>query len=91
MSEGVPDNLEEEVKQIIFKVIGKKIDKLDADTNFYKDLGVDSIKAIEITVAIERKFKVSIRDEQITQIANVGEAVKVLKDALAKKQEADIK
>ena len=30
-------------------------------------LEVDSIKAIEITVAIEKKFKISVRDEDVPE------------------------
>jgi len=46
---------------------------------------VDSIKAIEIVVAIERNFKVSIRDEQIPKIATVGQAIDIVRGALEKK------
>jgi len=60
---------------------------LTQDAHFFKDLGVDSIKAIEITVAIERHFKVSIRDENIARITTLGQALDVLMAALEKKSE----
>jgi acyl carrier protein len=78
-------NLEQEVKELIAGVIGREPEELKSETNFWKDLGVDSIKAIEITVAIERKFKVSVRDEEIPKITTVGQAVAVIKEALEKK------
>ena len=80
-----PTNLEQEIKIIIANVIGRSPEELKPDTDFWKDLGVDSIKAIEITVAIERQYKISIRDEQIPKILNVGEAIAVVKQALEKK------
>jgi acyl carrier protein len=80
-----PTNLEQEIKIIIASVIGRSPEELKPDTDFWKDLGVDSIKAIEITVAIERQYKISIRDEQIPKILNVGEAIAVVKQALEKK------
>lgn len=82
------DNLEQEIKQVISDVTGRGVEELKPDANFFSDLGVDSIKAIEITVAIERHFKVRVRDEQIPQIANIGQAVEVVKQALKKKDEA---
>lgn len=85
MPEGTASSLEEQVKGVIADVIRKDVNELKLDANFWKDLGVDSIKAIEITVAIERNFKISIRDEQIPQISTVGEAIKAVKDALEKK------
>jgi len=86
MPENIPDNLEEQIKQLIAQTIQRPLDDLKPETNFYNDLGVDSIKGIEITVNIERKFKVKVRDEQIPQITTVGEAVQIVRDALAKQK-----
>jgi acyl carrier protein len=77
--------LEEEIKQLVADVIGRNTSELTSETNFWNDLGVDSIKAIEITVAIERKYKISVRDEQIPKITNIGQAVEVVQQALEKK------
>ncbi len=82
----IPVNLEQDLKQLIASVIGRSVEELKPDTNFWRDLGVDSIKAIEITVAIERQYKVSIRDEQIPKIMTIKEAVDAVKTALEKKQ-----
>jgi len=79
------DNLEQELKELVAGVIGRDVEDLKTDTNFWKDLEVDSIKAIEITVAIERKYKIRIRDEQIPQIATIGQAVEAVREALKKK------
>ena len=87
MPEKIPDNLEQEVKQLISNTTGLSAEELKSDANFWEDLGVDSIKAIEISVAIERKYKIRIRDEQISQIATIGQAVDVVKEALTKKQD----
>lgn len=79
------DSLEMELKQLISEVTGRGIEELKPDANFWQDLGIDSIKAIEITVAIERKYKIRIRDEQIPKITTIGEAVIAVRDALTKK------
>ncbi len=78
------DNLEEQVRTVIANVIRRDTKELKSDADFYKDLGVDSIKAIEIVVAIERHFKISIRDEQIKQISTIGQAVQAVREALEK-------
>lgn len=79
------DSLEMELKQLISEVTGRDVEELKSDANFWQDLGIDSIKAIEITVAIERKYKIRIRDEQIPKITTIGEAVTAVKEALTKK------
>lgn len=85
MAEKIPENLEQEIKELISNVTGIDTAEIKSDANFWEDLGVDSIKAIEITVAIERKYKVRVRDEQVAQIATVEQAAKVVKEALEKK------
>lgn len=79
------NNLEQELKELISGVTGRGVEELKTNANFWQDLGVDSIKAIEITVAIERKYKIRIRDEQIPKISTIGQAVEAVKDALNKK------
>lgn len=44
-----------------------------------KDLEIDSIKSIEIVVAIEKKYKVSIRDEDIPQVTTVKHIIDLTK------------
>jgi len=86
MTENTSNNLEQELKQLISDVTAIPQEEIKSDANFWKDLGVDSIKAIEITVAIERKYKVRIRDEQVAQISTVEQAVGAVEEALEKKQ-----
>lgn len=85
MAENAFDNLEQEIKQLISNVTGRSPEELKPEVNFWQDLGVDSIKAIEITVAIEKHFKIRVRDEEIPKITTIGQAVAVVKEALKKK------
>jgi len=71
-------NVEKEVVSIISNVSGVDEAEITPETNFVKDLEIDSIKAIEITVAIEKRFKVSVRDEDIPNITTVGKAVNLV-------------
>ncbi len=76
-------DVEKEVISIISDVSGYEVDEITSETNIMKDLEVDSIKAIEITVAIEKKFKVSVRDEDVPKITTVKEAVSLVEKLLA--------
>lgn len=86
MADQAADNLEQELKELIAGVIGREVAELKTDANFWQDLEVDSIKAIEITVAIERQYKIRIRDEQIPTISTIGQAIQAVRDALKKKE-----
>ncbi len=81
----MPENLEKEMKQLIADISGRRIEELKLDASFLEDLGIDSIKAIESTVAIEKKYKIRIKDEQVPQITTIAKAIEVVREALSKK------
>ena len=80
-----PDNLELEIKQVIANITGRSVEDLKSEANLWNELGVDSIKAIEITVAIEKHYRISVRDEQIPTITNIKQAAEIVRQALEKK------
>lgn len=69
------DNVEKEIISIISEVSGFDEEEVTTEKNLAMDLEIDSIKAIEITVAIERKFRISIRDEDIPKIITVKDSI----------------
>jgi len=85
MPEPISENLEQDIRQIIADASGRSIEELKPEAHFFNDLGIDSIKAIEITVAIEKRYRISVRDDQIKQIFNIKQAVEVVREALEKK------
>jgi acyl carrier protein len=76
------DNIEQEIISIIADVSGFDKDEIKPETHIVQDLDVDSIKAIEITVAIEKKFKISVRDEDVPRIVAVQQAIDLVKKLL---------
>jgi acyl carrier protein len=76
-------DVSKEIISIISDVTGYDQEQITPETDIVKDLEVDSIKAIEITVAIEKKFKVSIRDEDVPKIVSVKQAVELLEKLLS--------
>lgn len=80
-------DVEREIKGIIADVSGYEEDEITLETNIVKDLDVDSIKAIEITVAIEKKFKISVREEDVPKIVSVKQSIELVKNLLSQKTE----
>ena len=80
------NDIEKEIVEIIADISGFEIDEIKPDANFFDDLEIDSIKAIEITVAIEKKFKISVRDEDVPNITTVKQAVELVNQLLAQKK-----
>lgn len=66
-------NVAKEVVSIIADVSGYDEDEIKLESKLAEDLEIDSIKAIEIAVFVEKKFKISLRDEDIAKIITVQE------------------
>lgn len=82
-------NLEQEIKEMLSKMTGYDPEEIGLDAEFVKDLGIDSLKIIEIATAIEKTYNVTVKDMQLMQLKTVREAVKLLQDLLAKKAERE--
>ncbi len=81
-----PETLETEIRELIAEISGREVEEIKSEANLWDDLGIDSIKAIEITVAIEKKYKIRVKDEQVAEITTVVKAIEVVKEALEKKE-----
>ena len=69
------DELFEKVKAVIVDQLGVEEDDVIEDASFVDDLGADSLDIVELVMALEEEFGVSIPDEQAEKIKNVGDAV----------------
>jgi acyl carrier protein len=85
----VKNNIEREIAAIVSEVSGVDEAEITLETDFAKDLEIDSIKAIEITVAIEKKFKISVRDEDVPNIMTLRQAVDLVTQLLEQKSSAN--
>lgn len=80
--------VEKEIVKIISDVSGFDEEEITPEKNFFNDLEIDSIKAIEITVSIEKKFKISVRDEDVPNITTVKQAAELVNTLLTQKANA---
>ncbi|MEK6910074.1 MAG: acyl carrier protein [Candidatus Aenigmatarchaeota archaeon] len=79
------DNVEKEIISIVADVSETDEGEINLDTNLVQNLGINSIKAIEIVVAIEKKYKISIRDEDVPKITKIRQIVDLTKELIGKK------
>ena len=78
-------SIAERVSKIIVKNLGVDEADVNPGARFTGDLGADSLDTVELIMAFEKEFEVSIPDEQAEKIQTVGDAVKYLEDQLAAK------
>lgn len=76
----MPDNFEEEIRKMVVEIIEVPAEELTLDADFFKDLGVDSLKAIEIVAAFEKKYRVIIPENDIPKITTLRQIVEYTKN-----------
>lgn len=70
----------EKIKKIIQDVMKNNNVEINLDTNFKKDLKLDSIDLFSIIMGIEEEFNITIDNEQILDIETVGDAISKIKN-----------
>ena len=60
---------------LVNEVTGIPADDVQMDKSFTDDLDVDSLSMVEVVVAAEEKFGVTIPDDEVKNLKTVGDAV----------------
>lgn len=74
------ESLKEELRQIVAEIA--EIDDVPDGVPF-KDLGIDSMMAIEIVSDVERKYKLSIPEEELKDIVDLNSVYAKVSQKLA--------
>ena len=73
------DNVFESVKSILVDQLNISEDSVHMDSLFVDDLNADSLDMVELVMAMEQEFNISIPDEEAERIKTVGDAVEFIK------------
>ena len=73
------DPIFESVKGILVEQLGVDGDTVSMGSNFIDDLNADSLDIVELVMAMEQEFGISIPDEEAERIKSVGDAVEFIK------------
>ncbi|HIJ35902.1 MAG TPA: acyl carrier protein [Deltaproteobacteria bacterium] len=76
--------IEEKIKKIICEQLDVPEEDVVMDASFVDDLGADSLDQVELIMAMEEEFDVSIPDEDAEKIATVKDAVNYVMNAIGK-------
>jgi len=85
MADGKTVNLEKELRSLIAEIIEMEEDKIALDASFVKDLGMDSMMALEILAATEKKYKIRISEQKLANMMSLRDVIKVAEEYLSKK------
>ena len=79
-----PKNLEAEIRKIVAEILETEEDEIKLDSHFVRDLGMDSMMALEILATIEKKYKIVIPEDALPKFTDLRTTVSIVKDILAR-------
>ena len=72
------EHIRAEVKRLIAEVTEREPDEITDTALFADELGVDSLMAMEVMVAVDKKYKINIPEDEFATIKNVNDTVAIV-------------
>jgi acyl carrier protein len=72
----------ERFKKCAVEILSVDASKLTPDAKFGDDLDADSLDLVELVMALEEEFDVSVEEEELEGIETVGQAFELIKSKL---------
>lgn len=74
----------DKVKEIIVDTMNFDEDEITMDVDLIKDLGADSIDAVELVMALEEEYNLEIPEEETAKLTKVSDIVKYIDEHTSK-------
>ncbi|MDD5225069.1 MAG: acyl carrier protein [bacterium] len=71
--------LEDKVINIISEQLGMGVEEIQPEARFMEDLGADSLDLVELVMAMEDEFDISIPDDKVEGIKTVQDTVNYIR------------
>lgn len=76
-------SLEQGLREIVARIVEIEPERITLEANFVEDLGMDSMMALEILAAMEKKYKIQVPEEKLTKLRTLKEAINLTKQYLS--------
>jgi acyl carrier protein len=78
-------NVEADLRELVATILEVEPSTIDEQASFVKDLGMDSMMALEVLASIEKKYKIIIPEETLAKFTSLSQTVKIVQTMLEKK------
>ena len=78
-------NIEQEVTEIVARITKAPVERIGPDTHLKEELNVDSLQGLQIVAVIEKRFGVSVPDDQLDSSTSIREIVRTVENSRAAK------
>ena len=78
-------NVEQDIRELVAEILESEPQEIGIDAHFVKDLGMDSMMALELLAAVEKKYRVVIPEDALPKFTNLRTTVSIVEGILKKK------
>lgn len=79
-------NVESDIRAIVAEVLEVEPQEIDPKAHFVKDLGMDSMMALEILASIEKKYRIVIPEDALPKFTDLNRTTDIVKEILKGKK-----
>ncbi|MAM00240.1 MAG: acyl carrier protein [Alteromonadaceae bacterium] len=76
-------DIERKIRAIVVEQLNVKPGQVTGEAKLVEDLGADSLDVVELTMALEEVFEITIPDEQAEELVTVDDVRRYLQGAIA--------
>ncbi len=77
-------NITQEIIEIVSTVLEKKPNEIPLDAHLIQDVGADSMMALEILAAMEKKYKIIVPEDKLKEMTTINKIIALVESAKKK-------
>lgn len=78
-------NVEQDIRELVAEILESEPQEIGIDARFVKDLGMDSMMALELLAAVEKKYRIVIPEDALPKFTDLRTTVTIVEGILKKK------
>jgi acyl carrier protein len=75
------------LKEIMAARLGLPTEQLVPEARLVEDLGLDSLDAVELAIAVERKFNIDVPEDELAKLKTVADMLALVESRLPRAPE----
>lgn len=79
------ETLSKDLRAMVAEILEVEPETIDADANFVKDLGMDSMMALEILAGIEKKYRIIVPEDSLPKFTSLNKTIEIIKGVMGDK------
>jgi acyl carrier protein len=76
------------IRDVAVEVLSVEPDQVTEEARFKEDLEADSLDLVELVMGLEERFDIEVPEEDLEDVASVGQAVTLVLDKVSEKDAA---